>query len=287
VKYFPNNRAGASGTNANVSGVSSTPFFSDPGVRRQLNMNNTQFNSLNRAYQNAYNRYNQATRNLAPNLNEAQRAQQLQQLQSQFNSDLAGTVNGTFTNPQTLNRYNQLNRQFMGFNAFNDPQVRQQLNLSADQMRQLRTLNNNWRQQLQQFRRGAGNDLSNVNQQQWSQMWQQYATQLNGVLTPDQQQTWAQLVGQPYTFSPNVMFGAPGTAGNFQQMAPQPTDASSGTTGTTRFFPNTPGGAPNAAGGSTNPASGVTTQGTEQPTGTQATRQITPQGTTTEGTQSR
>jgi hypothetical protein len=252
-------------------------------------MNNTQFNSLNRAYQNAYNRYNQATRNLNPNLNEAQREQQLQQMQSQFNSDMAGTVNGTFNNPQMLNRYNQLNRQFMGFNAFNDPSIRRQLNLSADQLRQLRTLNNNWRQQLQQFRRGAGNDLSNVNQQQWTQMWQQYATQLNGVLTPDQQQTWAQLVGQPYTFSPNVMYGAAGTAGNYQQMAPQTTDP---TTGTIRFFPNTAGGASNAAGGTTNPASGATSLGTEptgtQPTGTQATNQgVTPQGTTQQSTQSR
>ena len=174
-----NSAAGVSTNVDTLNGVSQTPFFSDPGARQQLNLNNTQYNALNRAYQNAYNRYNQAVNNLSPNLTEQQRALQMQQLQAQFNQSLAATVNGTFNNPQTLARYNQLNRQFMGFNAFNDPAIRQQLNLTPDQVRQLRTLSNNWRQQLQQFRRGAGNDLSTVDTSQWNQLWQQYSTQLN------------------------------------------------------------------------------------------------------------
>ncbi len=203
-----NNTAAGVGVNGNFSGVSQTPFFSDHGARQQLNLNANRYNTLNRAYQNAYARYNQAVNNLNPNLTEQQRAQQMQLLESQFNQSLSGTVNGTFTNPQELSRYNQLNRQFMGFNAFNDPAIRKQLNLTPEQTRQLRALGNNWRQQLQQFRRSAGNDLSSVNQEQWIQLQQQYAAQLNGVLTPEQQQIWAQQIGQGYSFPPSVFFGS-------------------------------------------------------------------------------
>jgi hypothetical protein len=228
-----------------------------------LNLNNNQFNSLNRAYQNAYNRYNQGLNNLSPNLTEQQRQLQMQQLQSQFNQSLSGTVNDTLNNPQTVSRFNQLNRQFMGFNAFNDPAIRQQLNLTPAQVRQLRTLSNNWRQQLQQFRQGAGNDLSSVDQTQWNQLWQQYGTQLNGVLTPEQQQMWAQQVGQPYMFPPNAYFG--GQQSDNVQLQNSPV-----------VDPTVPKYFPNAAAGGTTPQG---TQ-TQTPTGTQATTQ----GTTTQGT---
>jgi len=190
------------------NGVSQVPFFTDPGARRQLNLNNTQFNSLNTAYQNAFSRYNQAVAgiNNNPNLTAAQREAQLQQLQAQFNQNFSGTVNSTLTDPRMQSRFNQLNRQFMGVNTFNDPTIRRQLNLTPDQVRQLRTLSINWRQQMQQLRRGVGNDLGSVNQAQWAQMQQQLAAQINGVLTPEQQRMWAQLTGQPFAFSPNAFF---------------------------------------------------------------------------------
>jgi hypothetical protein len=271
-----NTGAGFNGANARTNmsqntfnGISPTPFFTDPGVGRQLNLNANQTNALNRAYQTAYFRYNQALKNLNPNLTPEQRDFQLQQLQAQFNQDLSGTLNTTFTDPQLLGRYNQLNTQFMGFNAFNNPRIRQQLNLTPDQTRQIRTLANNWRQQLQQFRRGAGNDLSNVDMSQWNQMWQQYATQLNAVLTPDQQQLWTRLVGQPYTFSPNVYLQSQfGTA-------PPVTTPDNGTNPVgLRGTPPGTSGIGFGAGGTTG-----TTPGTQQP------RAATTQGTTTQGTQ--
>lgn len=88
------------------------------------------------------------------------------------------------------------NRQYIGHNSFNDSRIRRQLNLSQDQIRQLRALNNGWRQQLQRFRRGAGNNLDSIDQMQWNQTWQQYAAMVNNVLTAQQQQAWSQLIGQ-------------------------------------------------------------------------------------------
>ena len=260
-------RANVNGLNGQT-GVSQTPFFSDPGVRRQLNLNDNQFNSLNNAHRNAFTRYNQAINNLNRNTNltPEQRALQMQQLQSQFNQNLSSAVNSTLTNPEAVSRFNQLNRQFMNFNAFNDPSIRQQLNLTPEQTRQLRSLSNNWRQQLQQFRRGAGNDLSSVDSAQWNQMWQQYATQLNSVLTPEQQQIWMQQVGQPHVFSPNVVLGDQQSA----QSAPIGEDNRQVVDPTVpKYFPDT---------------TTTTQQGTQPTTTNQGATTTTTQGTSTQGT---
>ncbi len=55
-----NPTAGANaGNNAwDAGGINPNPFFADPGVQQQLQMNNTQYNQLNRAYQRALQRYN-------------------------------------------------------------------------------------------------------------------------------------------------------------------------------------------------------------------------------------
>jgi hypothetical protein len=256
---------GTAGLNSNASsnnrgafqnsGVNQTPFFNDPGVRSQLNMNDAQYNSLNQGYQNAYRRYNQSLNNLNnPNMTQQQREAQMQQLETQFNQNFDGTVNSTLNNPQTLNRYNQLNRQYQGFNAFNDPAVRKQLNLSQDQIRQFRTLSGNWRQQLQQLRQSGG---QTVDPAQLTQLQQQFATQLNGVLTPEQQQMWSQQTGQAYSFGPQAYFGS--------QPANNSAVQSSGA-GASTFSPD----------GS--PASGTTGTGVQAGTSPST---VTPQGTTT------
>jgi len=199
-----NNAAGRANGNAQNGFMNQTPFFSDPGVRQQLNMTDTQFNTLNRNYQDAVARFNAQVNRLSPGLTADQRALQMDRLTQQFNQSLSGNLNSTLGNPQTVNRFNQLNRQFTGLNAFNDPTIRQQLNLSPDQLRQLRTVQHNFRQQLQQFRRGAGNDLNSVDQTQWNQLMGQYVSTLNNILTPEQQQMWQQQIGQPFTFSPTL-----------------------------------------------------------------------------------
>jgi hypothetical protein len=203
-----------SGFDFSGNGISQTPFFNDRGVRRQLNLNDSQFNSLNSAYQNAYNNYTRSVRNLNSNLTPLQRAAQMQQLENQFNNSFGSSLDSTFINPQYRTRYDQLNRQYMGFNAFNNPAIQSQLNLTPQQQMQIRQLSADWRRQ-QLANGGTGT--------QQSQMYSQYWDQLNSVLTPQQQQTWAQLTGERYAFPTN---------------AATPNAGSSGTVGT-------PGGAAN------------------------------------------
>jgi len=257
---------GQVGINGNgpFTSISQTPFFANPNVQRQLNLNPNQFNTLNTAYQNAFNRFNQAVTNLNnnPNLTPEQRAMQLQQLEAQFNQNFGASLNTAFPNAQARSRFDQLNRQFMGFNAFNDPAIRRELNLTSDQISQLRTLGIDWRQQLQQFRRGAGNNINNLSaadQVRWSQLQNSFLTQLNGVLTPEQQQAWSRMVGQPFAFPPSVFVGSTGSgSGSFQNPVPAPTTSTE-----IKYFPQ-----------------GTTGQTTAPTQGTTGQRQATTQGTT-------
>jgi hypothetical protein len=195
--------------NTNFNGVRQNPFFTDPGARQQLNMNDNQFNTLNRAYQQAYDRYNQSVNGLNSSLTEQQRQAQMQQFGTQFNDDLNGSLNSTFSDPQQRARYDQLNRQFSGLDAFNDSAIQQQMNLTPQQQQQLRQLAAQWRDQMNQF--GSG---GNVDTNQWSQMSSQYYDQLNSMLTPEQQDTWRQLTGERHNFPPSVYFDADAAQGN-------------------------------------------------------------------------
>jgi hypothetical protein len=106
-------------------------------------------------------------------------------------------------------RANPVGQQYMAY-TFNDPRIRRQLSLSQDQIRQLRALNNGWRQQLQRFRRGSGKNLNSGNEAQWNQIAQQYASMVNNVLTVPQQQTWSQVISRQYARSVNAVGQARG-----------------------------------------------------------------------------
>jgi len=246
------NRANANAGADFNTGISQTPFFSDPGVRRQLNLNDNQFNTLNRAYLDAYNRYNQGITGLNTSLTPQQRMAQMQQLENQFNNDFARNVDTTFTDPRFRTRFDQLNRQFMGVNAFNNTAIQRQLNLTPQQLQQLQQLATQWRQQLMQFNSNNGVGVSGIDPQEWNQMYSQYWNQLNTVLTPEQQQIWMQLTGQRYTFPSNLYVPNRPTgvraATRSAVVAPAPNN--NGTAPEPKYVPHT--GTPSGTGAATN-----------------------------------
>jgi hypothetical protein len=204
----------------------STFWFNDPAIRQQLNLNDAQFIQLSRAYWNPWMGPNQVTTGQGTataaaqrqqRLQEfqdrfdtngtnagranaaAQRQQQLQQFQDRFDTDFNTTLDQVFTDTQLRQRFDQLNRQFMGPLAFNDPLVQRQLNLTQEQQLALRRLAAGWRDSLVEMRRSAPAD-PNLTQQQWNTFRTQYRDQLATILTPAQQQRWTQLTGRPYDF---------------------------------------------------------------------------------------
>lgn len=252
----------------NVNGPSQNPFFADPGVRQQLNLNDNQFNTLNRAHLEAFNRFNQGASGLGNNLNEQQRAQQLQALEAQFNQQFGQSLDTTFTNPRMRNRFNQLNTQFRGAAAFNDPAIRRQLNLTPAQQRQMRRLDAAWRQRMRQLRR-AGNDQQ-LTDEQFAQLQAQNMAQINSVFTPEQRQIWGQISGEPFNFSRRAFFGdedgipggPPPALGGTQQTQPRNTGNLPQSVGGTR--PRNASSPPPALGGGQRRSTANRQQGSAQ-----------------------
>jgi hypothetical protein len=153
--------------------------------------------------------------NLGTATDEQSRLAALQRFNTEFNSAL----DTAFTDPTMRDRFNQLNLQFRGIGAFNDPALQRQLNLTAQQRQQLASLNGQWRRDLMNLQRA---NRSNLSQQQLNDLRARFATQLNGILTPEQQQQWTQMTGQPFDFPVTTFF--PTTPATGENVVPGSTD---------------------------------------------------------------
>jgi Spy/CpxP family protein refolding chaperone len=102
-----------------------------------------------------------------------------------------------------MNRLRQLELQRGGLNAFNNPDVQRQLNLTDQQQQQLRALNDQTTQQQQQILQGA---RTNRNQtlQRLNDLNRQTQEQTNAILNEQQRRTFQQMTGQPFNFPPNL-----------------------------------------------------------------------------------
>jgi hypothetical protein len=191
--------------NNNFSGIRQQPWFNPRVIRQQLNLNDDQFNQLNRSYGEYWNRYNQGMSQLGRDLNEQQRMQRLRELEGNFQRDFSTSTNRVFTDPQQRERFNQLYLQYQGYGAFSDPRIQQQLNLTPQQRQRLNELNTEWNSQMgrlgTEFRTG---DEGVTNRMRTLQ--QQFNQRFNTILNDEQRQTWQGMVGEPFNFPPEVFF---------------------------------------------------------------------------------
>jgi hypothetical protein len=169
-----------------------------------------------------------AATDVAVRQQQQQQVLRLQELRNRYATEFNTAVDSTFTDPATRQRFNQLNWQYQGVGAFNDPMVQQQLKLTPQQRQQFATLNAEWRQTLMELQRES---RTNLTQQQFDDLRARFMSRLNTLLTPAQQQQWAQLIGQPYEF-PYTSYLSPTntTAANEGQLGVQQQQSTSGQT---------------------------------------------------------
>jgi hypothetical protein len=187
-------------------GINQTPWFTDPTLRQQLKFNDDQFNRLNKAYNEAWTRYQKGiNQQLNNTLTDAQRQQRMRDFTQNFYRDLATTSESILTDPQQRQRFNQLNWQYRGFDAFTDPTIQQKLNLTAEQTQKLNQFRNDWSTQMNTL-----GSTFQTNREAATKQFNQLRTttneRINSVLTPEQQKTWRELMGDPYNFQPNLFF---------------------------------------------------------------------------------
>jgi len=189
----------------NTGYYSQTPWFSNPEVREQLQLNEQQYNQLNQAYTQAWNRYNQGWTQLGANLTPEQRAQQEAQLRANFERDFNPAVSAVFVDPAARQRYNQLYLQYQGYGAFQDPYVQKQLNLTPQQQQQFNQFANDWNRQYSTWVTTYPANRERVGKA-FREARRDARHRITTVLTPAQQTTWTNMTGQTYEFHPDVYF---------------------------------------------------------------------------------
>jgi len=194
-------------------GMGQTPWFGNQDVRQHFNLSDAQYNQLNKGYGTSYGQYQTGMQNLGNDLTPEQRTQKMGELRQGFNKDFSTTADKVFTDPQQRERYNQLQLQYQGYNAFSDPMVQQKLNLTAEQRQQLNQQGQNWTTQMNTFGTTYQTDPTGSTKK-YNEMRKQSGEQINTVLTPEQRKSWQQMTGKSYDFQPSAYFNTtavPGT----------------------------------------------------------------------------
>ncbi len=182
-----------------------TPWFANSGIREQLQLNDKQYNQLNGDYQKSWSDYDNGIRNLDRGLTEEQRQERMNELSNGFQKSFNPALDKSFATAAARQRYNQLNTQYRGYGAFNDPALQQELNLTDVQKKQLQTYDRDWNRKLRKWGPDYADDRETV-ARELAESRRAASTHINTVLTPEQQMRWKELHGQPYEFTPDIYF---------------------------------------------------------------------------------
>jgi hypothetical protein len=187
-------------------GVPQTPWFSPAPIRQQVfKINDDQFSKLNQAYSEAWARYNKSIGGLDATLSAQQRADQMRTMEQDFFKNFNTASTTILTDAEQRQRFDQLNWQWRGFGAFQDPTVVQRLNLTKEQLARLNEFNQQWTTQMSDLGPMFTHDRLEA-QRRFEKMQGDMGTRINTVSTPEQLQTWRQMTGPPYAFPSTIYF---------------------------------------------------------------------------------
>jgi len=207
------------GTQASVNsqsrfygGISQIPWFGNATIRQQLQLNDDQFNKLNQGYTQSWSRYNQGINSLDKDLAEAQRMQRQQELNRGFYTDYSRSLDDVFSEKSARQRYNQMEWQYRGYGAFNDPMLQQRLKLNDDQRQAFNKYDREWNQQLNTWQREFGDDRTGT-AKGFRDARKELQDRINSTLNDEQRTVWTDVIGKPYEFPVDVYFQNSGATG--------------------------------------------------------------------------
>jgi hypothetical protein len=103
-----------------------------------------------------------------------------------------------------LARDDQLQLQFQGFGAFDDPSIQQRLQLTDQQRVRLERLQQDWKQRMSNL---GANFASNRNSRaSFNELRREAGDRISEILTDEQRRKWSEMLGDPYDFPPTAYF---------------------------------------------------------------------------------
>jgi len=176
-----------------------TPLYRMNDVGKSLNLTPEQVTNLNKLTDATQTRYRDDYAKLGT-LNDADRFTRMQELNQKYYADWNKGAQDVFNDTQRT-RYQQLNYQYGGFGTLYDPDVQKQLNLTAEQQKNLRAQWDWSNQQMADINRVGATDATK-GAQMYRDYWTARQERMNKYLTPEQQKAWTKMAGDTYTFQP-------------------------------------------------------------------------------------
>lgn len=180
------------------------PWFTDRQVQQTLGLDDDQVGRLRDSYGRSFRRYDQQVNNLDPGLSDQQRTARLRELRSGFVKDFNREAGDTVDEQQRA-RFNQLNFQRQGVNAFSDPSVQERFNFSDAQTRQLQRLQEQYNRRMNRLSRA--NASAEEQRREFGELQQTTTDSLNGIFNDQQRTAFEQMTGDRFDFSANNLFG--------------------------------------------------------------------------------
>jgi len=174
-------------------------LYSRGDIGKSLNLTQDQITRLGAADAKVRELYREQYSKLGT-FSDPERLARIEQLNRQFLNDWNKNAADIF-NAEQRTRYQQLNTQYRGFDALMDPDVQKQLNLTPEQVKNLRD-NAAWSTtQFDTINRMGATDATRATQQ-YNDYWKARQERFDRLLTPEQQKAWREMTGDPFTFQP-------------------------------------------------------------------------------------
>jgi len=177
-----------------------SPIYQMNDVGRALNLTPEQTTRLNQLTEQTQARFRDQYDKLST-IEERDRAARLADLNRQYNTTWMQGSRNIFNDTQ-MNRYQQLQLQYGGFNSLSDPDVQRRLNLTDEQRNSLRQSIDWSNQQMAELNRQAASDRDRA-LQAYRDYQRQYQDRFGKFLTPEQLKTWQQMTGESFMFQPS------------------------------------------------------------------------------------
>jgi hypothetical protein len=182
--------------------IPQTPWLNNQLLMQNFNLTNDQFNTLTRAYGNAWTSNQNNVNGHGINLPQQQEAQQIRELKNDFYWQYLANrnPNNAFAANAARIRNEQLDLQRRGDDALVDPAIQARLNLSQDQRQRIEKLQQQWQANTEELNRRDAADRESVTKQLEALRMKERKA-ITDILTAEQRTTWNQMIGEPYDFS--------------------------------------------------------------------------------------
>ncbi len=133
-------------------------------------------------------------------LEKEERQTKMAELMKEVNESTTKAIK-EFLKPEQLTRLHQCSNQVRGALAFADPEIAKKLNITDAQKEEIKTINEESGEKIQEIRRDAGDDREAAGKK-IAEYRKEVLGKIVAKLNDEQQKTWKELTGAPFDYVP-------------------------------------------------------------------------------------